>query len=390
MRKYNVLTEDREENINIFSDINNSPKYSKYSNQLNKVFSKYSYSKFITDLTKIEEKKPITIKQKIHNWLNLSNYSTKLQPSNFDIKLFKKSLSKMKKKAVLSEETRKNNIFKRGYKRKLLAHLTADKVLKIKNKAKKVFNPSIGTYNPIYEAIGKHTYQVKFEKKDFEDFNNIDKYNSLESTDKSLNLKSKTIYIDRTKHKLLDFEKNKNRTHTEIKSNFSKIEKRKIEFINLTEGKKNNRININSQNNNLNKDLLLITKGKSTKISKNNKNIFLNSKNLKKALYNQNTFDYKKNLTSRKKCLSRNIKGNVNFDKISSNKNVGCYFEEMAKKIVSPPIGIYHPNYSSIFAKSQTVYFPRNTKNVKKTLLNKVITNYNQTIKYELFNILNK
>ena len=90
-----------------------------------------------------------------------------------------------------------------------------------------------------------------------------------------------------------------------------------------------------------------------------------------------------------------NIKGMVKFDKISTNKNIGCYFEEMAKKIVSPSIGIYHPNYSSIFSKTKNVFFHstskrKNPKIIKKALLNKIITNYNQTIKYELFNILNK
>ena len=395
MRKHNILAEDREENINLFNDLINSPKYSKYSSELNKVFSKYSYSKFLTDLSKIEEKKPVTLKHKIHEWLNLSNYSTnKLYPENFDIKLFKKSLNEMKKKEELSAEKRKNDFHKRGYKRKLLSQLTADKVLKIKNRIRRLNRPCIGAYNPIYNAIGKHSYQVKFEQKDFEEFNNTDKFNSLENIDKSLNIKSKTVYNDRTKHEKFNFLKNnKNRTLTEIKTNFSKNKKRKIELHDLTYSK-NNKIKIN-KNNIKDKDLLLFSKLKNKKRNKNNSNIFLNSKEFTNTLYNQSNFDYKKNLTERNKSPSLNIKGNVNFDKISTNKNIGCYFEEMAKKIVSPSIGIYHPNYSSIFSKTKNVFFHstskrKNPKIIKKALLNKIITNYNQTIKYELFNILNK
>ena len=46
MEKNNPLIEDKKQNIDLFSDINDTHNFSKYSNQLNKIFASYSYSKF--------------------------------------------------------------------------------------------------------------------------------------------------------------------------------------------------------------------------------------------------------------------------------------------------------------------------------------------------------
>ena len=49
-------------------------------------------------------------------------------------------------------------------KRKLLSQMTKDKVLKIKNKYKFKQSPCLGVYHPMYDSIGKHSYQVTFER----------------------------------------------------------------------------------------------------------------------------------------------------------------------------------------------------------------------------------
>ena len=195
MKKYNPLLEDKNENISLFGDIIDQKKYSKYSNQLNKIFS--DYSRFYKDLTKVKEKRPITFKDQINNWLNLSNNSKNFYKEKFDLNEFKSKLKEIKEKEILLEK-KKKNIDRRTIRRKLLSQITANKVIKIKNKNKMLHNPCLGIYNPSYEAIGKHKYQATFGNQNFDDFNNNksnrDKYNNLIETNSYHDIKSKTIY----------------------------------------------------------------------------------------------------------------------------------------------------------------------------------------------------
>lgn len=400
-QKYNPLIEDKKENINLFSDITDPKKYSKYSNQLNKVFSSYSYSKFINDLTRTKVKKQITLKDQINQWLNLSSYSTKFRLDNFDINDFKSKIKETEEKnLLLSQEKRKKYIDKRVLKRKLLSQMTKDKVLKIKNKYKFKQSPCLGVYNPIYDAIGKHSYQVTFEKQNFTDFNNNkdksrDKYN-LKKTDTYFNIRS--IKSDNKKNKkLINNEKKiSNKTQTQIKSN-NNIYKNNSKSKNIkkiiTENNKENNKKKLSKKIFINGDLIVFSKVKRNKRNKStNENLALNI--FKNTLSNNSTFNNdNNNLTVRDSTSFYKIKGNVNFDKISNNKKIGSYFEEIAKKRTSPAVGTYRPIYSSIFNRTTNIIFQnkmKNDNNIKKKFLYKIITNYNQTRKYELFDILNK
>ena len=79
-----------------------------------------------------------------------------------------------------------------------------------KEKLKNSNTPEIGRYNPIYEAINKHTQQVIFSPKNFEEYNNSfrqeakynkiliekEKYNKRNKTNKAYNKKgNKTMPI---------------------------------------------------------------------------------------------------------------------------------------------------------------------------------------------------
>ena len=141
----------------------------------------------------------------------------------------------------------------------------------------------------------------------------------------------------------------------------------------------------------INGDLTLISKVKKNKRNKStNENLALNI--FKNTLSNQSTFNDNNNLTVRDSTSFYRIKGNVNFDKISNNKNIGSYFEEFAKKRTSPAVGTYRPNYSPIFNRTTNIIFHNKIKNGKnmRQKFHKVIASYNQTIQYELFDILNK
>ena len=415
MKENNALEEDKKENINLFSDIIDQKKLSKYSNQLNKVFSNYSYSNFIKDLTKInKEKKQMTFKDQINQWLNLTNFSTKFHLDIFNIKDFKLKLKEIEQKNLLSLEKRKNKyIDKRYYKRKLLSQLTANKILKIKNKNQLLQKPCIGVYNPQYDSIGKHCFQVIFAKKNFDDFN---KDNNLEKTRSYFDIKSKTIYSNRKVDKQLkDFEKSINKTDTQIKSfkknktnsNHKRIKVKNVNNLNINNVQKK-KINLNIilnrnkvKNNitkifNINEDLLFFPKLKRKKRNKNNnENLLLNSNNTFKNTFYRSTLNNNNNtnLTIRDSSSIFKIKGYVDFDK--SSKKIICYFDEIAKQKKSPSVGTYHPCYSSIYERTTNIFFPikkslKKEKSVNKKLINKVIRNYNQTIQYELFDSLNK
>ena len=92
--------------------------------------------------------------------------------------------------------------------------------------------------------------------------------------------------------------------------------------------------------------------------------------------------------------IIKDLKGNVNFEKISSNKNIGCYFEELAKKNNNPPVGLYRPRYSTKFDRTTNVYFTneksKNNLKIQKKNKNKILTNFNPSVQYELFDFLNK
>lgn len=394
MKNFNLLTEDRKENINLFKHIIDPEKYSKYSNQLNKVFSSNSYSKFFNDLTKVEEKKQITLKDKVKKWLNLTNNSSRLFSKNFDINKFKTKLKEMEEKELLLFEKRKKTNDKRILKRKLLSQITADKVLKIKIKRKVLQLPGVGVYSPQYDSIGKHTYRVTFEKQNFDDFNkseNKHKTNkkNLKQISNSFCKKSKTLDKDLKYNKTLIKVQHKNKIKEKkniLSNNNNKDIMKNISLNNMGNSKK-----VNPNKFKMNDALLFFQKLKRNKRNKsNNENNSLGSNSYKKTLSDQSTFNkHNNNLTLMNNTSNIKIKGNVFFDK---NKKTDCYFEEMAKKNKSPPVGFYHPNYSSIFVRTTNIFFPsiKKNKNVKKKLINKVIANYNQTIKYELFNILNQ
>lgn len=400
MKKYNPLLEDKNENISLFGDIIDQKKYSKYSNQLNKIFS--DYSRFYKDLTKVEEIKPITFKDQINNWLNLSNYPKNFYKEKFDINEFKSKLKEIKEKEILLLEKKKKNIDRRTIRRKLLSQITANKVIKIKNKNRMLHNPCLGIYNPSYEAIGKHKYQVTFGNQNYDDFNNNksnrDKYNNLIETNSYRDIKSKTIYSRRNKDNyFINFEKTINRTHTQMKcyhiNKYNKLKRKSSDEdekkIDLNSLRLRQKIKVKKiKRKNLlcnNEDLIFFPKKIRNKRNKSsNENIFL-----KTNTNTNNTFSKKTNYTNfkeREHSNVYNIKGNVNFDKTLKS---GCYFDEIAKKRISPPIGTYHPSYSTVYARIRNVIFPTQKK-IKRKCINKIIADYNKTIQYEMFNILNK
>lgn len=432
MKEKSILTEDRKQNITLFSDLPDTENFSRYSNQLNKIFSYHSYSKFCKNLNRKDTRKIITFKDQVRKWFSLSNKSKDLRRfEKFDIEKFKLCLEKMEIKELSLYNKKKDYLEKRNYNRKIINAFTKNKLSQIKNKEKNMQKPDIGKYNPKYEIIGRHTYQVSFGK-NFNDFNNVKtEENSILGKTKSIfNIKSKTVYNNckrnhineslktsnkkiiraKTQTKMTGINKiNQNHKTRNIKiknlktanlfkeislNNFEKEEK---SIANLTKEnafiKGRNNLNINDSNH-TNDYSLFFPKLKKRLNTHNNakENTDINPDSFSNTLFNKSQSKNNQNFTIRDYSINIRQKGNVNFNKISSGKKDVCFFDEVAKSNRIPPVGIYDPSYSLIFSRTKNVYFNRRNSNkkLKKKLFNKIFADYHPTIEYELFSSLNE
>ena len=208
-----VYETDNIENQQIFHDIEQSKKYSNYSIELNQTFGDKSYEKFYKNL--IEHKKArglnfMSMFQKPKNATGLKVYE---EP--FNINEFKTALKAMKvKNDKLIYRIKNPYIIRHKYKslqktkeekenkedkeketkstKRTKNNDKSAKIMKIDNlkKSKKTIRklsgklylpevPDVGRYHPNYNVLDKHTYQVAFSKKTFDDFNKKDvKHNS--------------------------------------------------------------------------------------------------------------------------------------------------------------------------------------------------------------------
>jgi len=85
------------------------------------------------------------------------------------------------------------------------------------------------------------------------------------------------------------------------------------------------------------------------------------------------------------------IKGNIDFEKISSNKKIKSYFEEIAKKIKNPPLGLYQPKYNSVMDKIRDIYFTKKTlPSSRQKKLKDIIYSYDVPYNYQIVPSLNE
>ena len=87
----------------------------------------------------------------------------------------------------------------------------------------------------------------------------------------------------------------------------------------------------------------------------------------------------------------KNIKGNVDFNKLSSNKNIKSYFEEISKNVKSPPLGFYQPKYNSIMNKiKRDIYFNKKSlPSSRHRKFKKIIYSYDVPYNYQIAPSLN-
>ena len=345
------LSKDNKQNINMFQNIEQQDRYSKFSTELNRVFGDLSYEKFYDNL----------IHQKRYKGQNLLNaYDTnkkKKFEEEFNIKKFKDYIK------TLNEEEKNREIKLANYKKKLLMEGRPDKSLEknLKQKKEKSLSeikipdvPDIGRYNPNYTFIRK---------------------------------KIPDIYISR------------NKFNPKIKY---KQEGREI-FR-----EKNYNTETNYLNTSINYESQITTKNNSKINSRNSSKIFDSAISSGYDNFSRNNHALKfENYTKRKPLvedtITKNILNTLELKSTCSPQYLRCSvkFDRMPQLPESPfpecniekgcpPLGMYKPNYNSIYNESPITYIKRHPVISKKYRLQKIVYKYRIPKDYLMVTSLNK
>ena len=384
-----IYRKDHKENMKLFRDVKSYKQYSIYGTELNRVFGDRTYAQFYKGL--LENKKiHINNLKKMFEKPTVKRGIKKMEEP-FDIKLFINSLKKMEIKSKELEYKLKHphTINTSHYK----YYKYNKEMEKLKNPQKKILLPEIpdiGRYNPNYDSIRTHSFYPIFAPSDYDNFN---KYK------RNVYAHQMPIEKEPNNESFINHNNNKNNN---IYNNYKNSVKSKIisEHCN-TEG---NRKNINKSNHlkyqkksvksssDFNLSQLMSTS--SFGDEKNNHCLRFDSYSprkpiIHKILYNTEINHNSTNYNNRFK----NVKGNVDFNKSSTNSNFGSYFDEIAKNNNNPPLGMYQPNYDYISTKTVNIFLNKrespSSKLTKLVKLKKIITDYNITSEYKMVTDLN-
>ena len=367
-----VYRKDHKENIKLFRDLKSHKKYSVYGSELNRVFGDKSYDIFYNDLL-YKKKKHINNFTKLFEKPVVKG-GLKEYEEPFNIKIFKECLKSMKiKNEELEYKIKHPHVLNsspyRQYK---------EEILKLKKEKKPEVNvtlpeiPDIGRYNPNYESIRTHSYYPSFASTDFHNFNKSKK--NVNAHQLSLVKKVDNESFIQNKYK------NRNKRTRLNSENFN------------TDPNNTSNINDKSQSNMKSTDFNVSQYMSTSSFSdeKNNHCLRFDSYSTRKPMvtepdYNPDIKNYSTNYNP-----IRNVKGNVDFNKISSNSHILSYFDEIAKKNNNPPLGMYRPNYDYIEKKPVNIYLNKKDPPSPTILkLKKIIYSYNISSEYKMVSSLN-
>ena len=379
---------DRKENLKIFSDLKRLKEYSNKSKELNSKFNAFTYAKFLENLKNYNKRKSININS-FYSISSHTNKNKRQQFQEFDISKIKASIERMKKKENSLKEKREHPYTERCLysnpvytfiKNKTRQKAEEMKLIK-KEKLKNSNTPEIGRYNPIYEAINKHTQQVIFSPKNFEEYNNSfrqeAKYNKILIEKEKYNKRNKTNKAYNKKgNKTMPILINDN----EYKLNVDKSEE-------LKNKNKANNLFYNTAITKKEKKII------GRNIDKNNHCLRFDTYCPRKPIINKIFYRTENTFQIPSFCSPKTAKGNIEFDKISSNKFYKNYFEKIInQKKEVPALGVYRPNYTFVTNKTTNYFFDGNkndTNNAKYMKLKKILGSYSVRGEYKLFDFLN-
>lgn len=364
LEKARIYRRDHKENIKLFKDIKAKEKFSIYGLELNRVFGDRSYDRFYNNLFLNKRMHVNNFKKMFEKPVQKGGLKKILEP--FDIKEFNICQKKMAIKAQEYEYKIKNPHKLKFSPYQKSKDLT-EKKLKIFNKK---FNlpdiPDIGRYNPNYQSIYTHSFFPSFSSLDYENFKKYksDIYAHDPNSEREIKIKA---FINNIK-------RNKSLNNKKFKKEF----------------------NYNAKNTEFNDSQSNISQYLSTSSfgdEKNNHCLKFDSYSPRKPLINEKMcsteiiYNYKDN--KKNKIISRNMKGVIDFSRVSKS-NYGSYFDEITRNISNPPLGMYKPNYNYIEKKTRNIFLNKKEPPFPKFAnLKKILCSFNTSTEYKLTPSLN-
>lgn len=376
-----VYNKDHKENKALFSDLKVTKKYSLYCNELDKAFGDKTYEQFYKDLVINKKIRSNNFKKLFEKQPEKGGIVRIEEP--FDIKTFTICLKKMKQRQEEYEKRLKN-----PHPINLSPYKEYKKSIRKGNEAIKINLPEIpdiGKYNPSYDALRKHSFHPCFCSVDFKSYNTFrNENNNISSSDRvntetgNTNVKSALMnsgYLTSIKTNYLPTSPNK--CNKNYETNFYKK-------INNNKKAINNSFSTNEKN---------IEKNFTSSFGENNHCLNFDSYTkripmIKKSIYNTNV-DITDTVPSY--CLPKYCRGNVDFNKVSSNFKIKSYFEQISKSNTNPPLGLYQPKYDYVSKKTVDVFLDKKPARPKKQVqFKKIIFDYDKPSEYLIAPSLNE
>lgn len=385
--KKKIYLKDHLENIKLFHDISHPTEFSEYSSDLNRRFGDRCYPKFYENL--IENKK-----SDVNQFKKLFEKDNKVKglkkyDESFDIIKFKKALKKLKIKEIEYNKKLKNPYFERLSNSKNF--LMTEYIKKRTNLIKPYYPevPEVGRYSPLYNCINKHIYEVNFSKTGLNKISEFQHNNNNKESKKFFNNIIKNFPKRENSFKKFNcLEMNKNNKL------ISTTPKKRYVSVNIKEGYISGKAlkDILNRKNKRERNIKALHNKTYNTLNKIKNNHCLKFENYtsRKSLIAEKNYNTEYNTEIPNFYTEKHIKGNIEFDKLSSNKNIKSYFEDISKKNKNPPLGFYQPKYNSVLKKTRDIYFSKKILfNSKQRKLKKIIYSYDVPINYQIAPSLN-
>ena len=359
--KERIYRLDHRENLKLFKDIKAKEKFSIYASELNRVFGDRSYERFYKNLF-TNKRIHLNNFKKMFEKPIIKGELRKIQEP-FDIKEFNNCMKKMEKKNQEYEYK-----LKHPHNLKYSPYQKSKDLAELKKKiSSKQFHlpdiPDIGRYNPNYQSINTHSFLPTFSSLNYDDFKKYKK--NVYAHDTLSNINNIKKQNKKYKSNVNNFRRNQSLKNERFKTEFNYVG-RNTEF--------------NDSQSNISQYLSTSSFGD----EKNNHCLKFDSYSPRKPLINKMYTTELLYNDKNKNAISRNMKGVIDFNRIS-NSNFGSYFDEISRNNNNPPLGMYQPKYNFIEKKTVNIYLDKKEPiSPKLAKLKKILCGFDISSEYKL------
>ena len=359
--KERIYRLDHRENLKLFKDIKAKEKFSIYASELNRVFGDRSYERFYKNLF-TNKRIHLNNFKKMFEKPIIKGELRKIQEP-FDIKEFNNCMKKMEKKNQEYEYK-----LKHPHNLKYSPYQKSKDLAELKKKiSSKQFHlpdiPDIGRYNPNYQSINTHSFLPTFSSLNYDDFKKYKK--NVYAHDTLSNINNVKKQNKKYKSNVNNFRRNQSLKNERFKTEFNYVG-RNTEF--------------NDSQSNISQYLSTSSFGD----EKNNHCLKFDSYSPRKPLINKMYTTELLYNDKNKNVISRNMKGVIDFNRIS-NSNFGSYFDEISRNNNNPPLGMYQPKYNFIEKKTVNIYLDKKEPiSPKLAKLKKILCGFDISSEYKL------